>query len=78
MAKIFKRKIEKQILENLEDPDTSIMLIQGAKRVDKSYIIRRLASSPFKHSVEIDMIEDKAGNRVFADVGNMKDLYFAI
>ena len=78
MTKIFERKIEKVIEENLKDPDAPILLIQGARQVGKSFIIRRLASSCFKHFVEINMIEDKSGNRIFADITNTKDFYFAI
>ncbi|MCQ2071481.1 MAG: AAA family ATPase, partial [archaeon] len=75
---IFERKIEKLIEMNFEDPDAPILLIQGARQVGKSSVIRRLASTHFKHFVEINMATDKAGNRLFADIANIKDIYFAI
>ena len=75
---IFKRKIEKTIEDYFNNPDSPILIIDGARQIGKTFVIRKLGKKHFKNYVEINMIEDKTNNRLFENVKNTKEFYFAI
>ena len=52
-----------------------ILIIDGARQIGKSYIIRHEGRSFFQNFVEINMIDDRDGGRVFADVKGVEDFY---
>ena len=54
------RKIEKTIEEHLKSGSDKILLIDGARQVGKTYIIRHAGKKLFKNFIEINMIEDSA------------------
>ncbi len=61
----------------LEVPD-KILLVNGARQTGKSYLIRYVGQKMFRHFVEINLKEDKEGDRVFADVHTTDDLYMRL
>lgn len=69
------RKIEPRIEANLKDPDSKILMVDGARQVGKSYIIRHLGSKLFANYIEINLLEDSIGARTFADVFTTDDFY---
>ena len=68
MVNLFKRKIESKIMRYLNDEDSPILLIDGARQIGKTFIIRELESRYFKDFVELNMVEDYAGPRIFENV----------
>lgn len=52
-----------------------ILIVDGARQIGKSYIIRHEGRAAFANFVEINMIDDRDGARVFADVRGVEDFY---
>ena len=55
------RKIETVIEEHLKSDSKKILLIDGARQVGKTYIIRYVGKKIFKNFIEINMVEDSLG-----------------
>jgi uncharacterized protein len=72
------RKIEKQIENYLSSGSDRMLLVDGARQVGKSFIIRSVCQRMFKNYIEINMEEDKLNDRVFADARTTKDFYLAL
>lgn len=72
------RKIEKFIKSHLQSSDDKILLIDGARQIGKSYIIRYVGQKEFSNYIEINMEEDKLGDRLFADVRTVRDFYLTL
>lgn len=53
------RKIGEFISSHLQTPDGKIFLIDGARQIGKSYIIRHIDQKKFKNYIELNMEEDK-------------------
>ena len=68
-----------QFLEHflMEEPN-KILLVNGARQIGKSYLIRFVGHKLFPHVVEINLKEDKEGDRVFADVHTTNELYMRL
>ena len=62
---MLKRKIEKVIEEYFLGDNDKILVIDGARQVGKSFIIRETAKRHFKNYVEINMVEDSEGDKLF-------------
>lgn len=72
------RKISKRIEEYLSSDSDRMLLIDGARQIGKSYIIRHVGQRMFSNYIEINMEEDKLGDRVFAEAKTTKDFYMAL
>ena len=72
------RKIEAQIEAHLESKSQKILLVNGARQVGKTFIIRHVGQKLFEHVIEINMIEDSLGARLFADVRSVEDFYLQV
>ena len=59
------------------EPD-KILLVNGARQIGKSYLIRYVGQKMFSHFVEINLKEDAEGDKVFADVHTTDDLYMRL
>lgn len=70
------RKIEKVIEDHLRSNSNKIMLINGARQVGKTYIVRCVGQKLFKNFIEINMVEDYSRNRIFENIKTVDDLYF--
>ena len=68
-----------QFLEHflLDEPD-KILLVNGARQIGKSFLIRYVGKKLFRHFVEINLKEDKEGEKVFADVHSTSELYMRL
>ncbi len=58
------RKIATRIEEYLSSDSDRMLLIDGARQIGKSYIIRHVGEMMFPNYIEINMEEDKLGDRV--------------
>lgn len=62
----------------LKEEPNKILLVNGARQIGKSYLIRYVGQKLFPHFVEINLKEDKEGDQVFADVHSTNDLYMRL
>ena len=76
------RKIEKKIENYLKNPSNKIMLIDGARQIGKSYIIRYVCTEvlkiKFKNYIEINFVEDSISDRIFANINSKEDFYLQL
>ena len=72
------RKIERLIEEHLKARSKKILLIDGARQVGKTYIIRHTGKKLFENFIEINMVEDSLGDRLFADTKTVEDFYLQL
>ena len=74
---MLKRKIENYIREHLQN-DEKILLIDGARQIGKTYIIRYVCKEMFTNYIEIDMLEDFLGEKNFENVRTINDFYLQL
>lgn len=72
------RKIESLITEHLKSGSPKILLIDGARQVGKTYIIRHIGQKLFPNYIEINMVEDSLGSRLFANTKSVEDFYLQV
>ena len=72
------RKIETVIENHLNSNSAKILLIDGARQVGKTYIIRHVGRKIFENFIELNMIEDSLGERLFANVKTVEDFYLQV
>lgn len=72
------RKIEALIEAHLKANSKRILLIDGARQVGKTYIIRYVGQKMFENFIEINMVEDSLGNRLFANTKTVEDFYLQV
>lgn len=72
------RKIETLIEDHLKSASPKILLIDGARQVGKTYIIRYVGQKLFKNFIEINMLEDFEGNRLFEKTRTVEDFYLQV
>ena len=72
------RKIESLIDEHLRSGSKKILLIDGARQVGKTYIIRYVGEKLFENFIEINMVEDSLGDRLFAETKTIEDFYLQL
>lgn len=74
---MLKRKIEK-VLYDYYKKDGKILVVDGARQVGKSYIIRETASKVFKNYVEINLKDDYEGEQIFLNTKTIDKFYFQL
>lgn len=72
------RKYEKRLREILSENSDKILLLNGARQVGKSYIIRYVGKSMFRNFVEIDLKADSEGRCRFGNVRTTDDFYLLL
>lgn len=72
------RKIESIIEEHLKSDSKKILLIDGARQVGKTYIIRYVGQKLFENFIEINMVEDIEGDKLFANTKTVEDFYLQV
>ena len=72
------RKFENNIEEFLSNEPDKILLVNGARQIGKSYLIRHVGKKMFKNYIEINLKEDKEGQRIFGTVNNTEDFYLQL
>ena len=75
---MLQRKFEQKLTQFLTRDTHKILLVNGARQIGKSYLIRHVGRKLFRHFVEIDLKEDREGDRVFAGVRTTTDLYMRL
>lgn len=72
------RKIESTIDNYFQSDSDKVLVVTGARQIGKSFIIRHCATKFFRHIVEINLIQDSEGQKVFENVRTTDDFYFAL
>ncbi len=72
------RKIESLIESHLKSNSKKILLIDGARQVGKTYIIHYVGNKLFENLIEINMVEDSLGDRLFANTKTVEDFYLQV
>ncbi len=75
---MLKRKIQKVIQDYYRSDSNKVLLIDGARQVGKSFIIRYEGKRLFKNYIEINFLEDKNGDKLFAGISSTKDFYLKL
>ena len=72
------RKIGSLIEDHLKSGTSKVLLIDGARQVGKTYIIRYVGKKLFENFIEINMIEDIEGKKLFSGVRTVEDFYLQV
>jgi len=72
------RKIAETIETHLQSGTNKILLVDGARQVGKTYIIRYVGQKCFANMIELNMIEDAMGARLFANTRTVEDFYLQV
>lgn len=75
---MFYRKIEERINRYYADKNAKILVIDGARQIGKSFIIRETGKKFFKHFVEINLKDDSEGDKLFESVRTSEDFYLQV
>lgn len=72
------RKFAKVIEDFLGGEPEKILLVNGARQIGKSFIIRYVGTRLFQNFIEVNLREDKEGPQLFANVKTTSDLYIQL
>lgn len=72
------RKIEKDIEGYLRAEDDRIMILEGARQIGKSFIIREVGNKLYDNFIEINFAEDDEGPKIFKGIGTTEGFYFTL
>lgn len=75
---MLKRKIERELELCLSSDQNKILLVDGARQIGKTYIIRSVGKRMFKNYVEVNLQVDALGNRAFANIKSLDDFYLQL
>lgn len=75
---MLRRKFTSVIEQYLTIETNKILLVNGARQIGKTYLIRYVGKKLFRHYVEINLQEDKDNQAIFANVRSTKDLYLQV
>lgn len=72
------RKISKDIEEHLRSDSDKILVLEGARQIGKSYIVREVGTRMYKNFVEINFVEDDEGPRLFKNIHTTEEFYLIL
>ena len=72
------RKIRSYIEDHLRSDEDKILLIEGARQIGKSYIIRDVGTKLYKNYVEINFVADDDGEKIFKNVHTTEEFYLKL
>ncbi len=72
------RKIESYIENHFLSKQEKVLIIDGARQIGKSYIIRHTGAKLFTNFVEINLLEDVVGAKIFSNVKSVEDFYLQL
>jgi len=70
------RKISKEIEAHLTSSSDKILVLEGARQIGKSFIIREIGTRLFKNFVEVNFAEDDEGPQHFKNIHSTEAFYF--
>lgn len=72
------RKIQAYIENYFNSDSNKVLLIEGARQIGKTYIIRHVGKNLFENYIEINMVQDFDGNKLFANTRTVDDFYLQV
>ncbi len=72
------RKISKDIEAHLRSGSDKILIVEGARQIGKSYIIREIGKSLYTNYVEINFVKDDETDGLFRDIHKLEDFYMTL
>ena len=75
---MLERKFATYLNEFLSSTPQKILLVNGARQIGKSFIIRHVGSQMFSNFIEIDLRADSEGERIFEHVRTTSDFYIQL
>ena len=72
------RKIQERIDEYFSSDSNKVLVIDGARQIGKSFIIRYMGQKHFRNYIELNLLEDALNKRLFADIQNIEDFYLRL
>ena len=72
------RKITSYLEDYLKSDTESILILEGARQVGKSFSIREVGTRLYPNFVEINFVEDDEGRRLFKNIHNKEDFYLTL
>lgn len=72
------RKISKEIEAHLTSSSDKILVLEGARQIGKSFIIREIGKKLFKNFVEVNFAEDDEGPQHFKNIHSTEAFYFTL
>lgn len=70
------RKVSKEIEAHLTSTSDRILVLEGARQIGKSFIIREVGRKLFKNFVEVNFAEDDEGPQHFKNIHSTEAFYF--
>ncbi len=75
---MLERKFEQYLEDFLLHEPRKVLLVNGARQIGKSYIIRYVGKKLFKNFVEINLKADQEGDAIFSTVKTKEDFYLQL
>ena len=72
------RKICTEIEAHLRSGSDKIMIVEGARQIGKSYIIREVGNRLYKNFVEVNFVKDDEEDGLFRDIRNSDEFYMTL
>ena len=72
------RKISAEIEAHLRSGDDKIMVVEGARQIGKSYIIREVGNQLYKNFVEVNFVKDDETGGLFRDIHGLDEFYMTL
>ena len=72
------RKIYNYLEEHLRSANDKILILEGARQIGKSFIIREVGKHVYKKFIEVNFVQDDEGAQLFKNIHNVTDFYFAL
>ena len=72
------RTIQPFIENYLRSDSNKVLIIDGARQIGKTFIIRHVGRQLFENYIEINFAEDINGPRLFEQVRTVRDFYFQV
>lgn len=72
------RKISAYLEDYLRSDNDKILILEGARQIGKSFIIREIGKRVYPNFIEVNFVEDDEGAQLFKNIHNVSDFYFAL
>lgn len=72
------RKIESYLEDHLKSETDRILILEGARQVGKSFIIRKIGGQLYENFIEINFVKDDEGPQLFKNIRTTEEFYFVL
>jgi hypothetical protein len=72
------RKISTEIEAHLRSGNDKIMVVEGARQIGKSFIIREVGKRLYKHFVEVNFVKDDETEGLFRKIKGLDEFYMTL